>query len=76
MFKKKKNYLKRKRIKVEFNDDLISLPELWVQGGLVKARILRPDLSGTNGKIHLIDSVLGVPYLDLPNVICSDLWLL
>ncbi|XP_033725389.1 fasciclin-1-like [Pecten maximus] len=50
--------------------------ESWVQGGFVKARVVRPDLKATNGRVHLIDSILGIPYLDLPMLICDDLWLL
>ncbi|OWF39283.1 fasciclin-1-like [Mizuhopecten yessoensis] len=50
--------------------------ESWVQGGYVKARVVRPDLKAINGRVHLIDSILGIPYLDLPMLICDDLWLL
>ncbi|XP_061190363.1 uncharacterized protein LOC133198258 [Saccostrea echinata] len=50
--------------------------EIWVQGGNVKARVIRPDIKTVNGMIHIIDSVLGIPYLDLPMLICHDIWLL
>ncbi|XP_078329328.1 fasciclin-1-like isoform X2 [Crassostrea virginica] len=50
--------------------------ETWVQGGNVKARIIRPDIKTVNGMVHIIDSVLGIPYLDLPMLICHDVWLL
>ncbi|XP_062591198.1 uncharacterized protein LOC134252705 isoform X1 [Saccostrea cucullata] len=50
--------------------------ETWVQGGNVKARVIRPDIKTVNGMIHIIDSVLGIPYLDLPMLICHDVWLL
>jgi hypothetical protein len=29
-----------------------------------------------NGRIQFIDTILGIPYLDMTNLICSDLWLL
>ncbi|XP_062597812.1 uncharacterized protein LOC134259226 isoform X2 [Saccostrea cucullata] len=50
--------------------------ETWVHGGNVKARIIRPDIETVNGLVHIIDSVLGIPYLDLPMLICHDIWLL
>nr|XP_011435844.1 fasciclin-1 isoform X1 [Crassostrea gigas] len=50
--------------------------ETWVQGGNVKARVIRPDIKTVNGMVHIIDSLLGIPYLDLPMLICSDVWLL
>ncbi|KAK3094568.1 hypothetical protein FSP39_003488 [Pinctada imbricata] len=50
--------------------------ESWVQGGFVKARVIRPDIKTTNGMVHIIDSVLGIPYLDMAMLICHDLWLL
>ncbi|XP_048748872.2 uncharacterized protein LOC125661046 isoform X1 [Ostrea edulis] len=50
--------------------------ETWVQGGNVKARVIRPDIKTVNGMVHIIDSVLGIPYLDLPMLICHDVWLL
>ena len=29
-----------------------------------------------NGRIQFIDTIIGIPYLDMTNLICSDLWLL
>nr|XP_022310525.1 fasciclin-1-like [Crassostrea virginica] len=50
--------------------------ETYVRGGNMKARIIRPDIKTVNGMVHVIDTVLGVPYLDLPMLICHDVWLL
>lgn len=33
-----------------------------VEGGGVNATVIQPDLAATNGIIHIIDRVLGVPY--------------
>lgn len=35
---------------------------MTVEGGGVNATVLQPDLAATNGIIHVIDRVLGVPY--------------
>lgn len=50
--------------------------ETWVQGDTVIAKIVRADVEGLNGRIQYIDTILGIPYLDMTNLICSDLWLL
>ncbi|CAG2215853.1 unnamed protein product [Mytilus edulis] len=50
--------------------------ETWVQGDTVIAKVTQADIECTNGRIQFIDTIMGVPYLDLANLICSDLWLL
>ena len=47
-----------------------------MQGDNVIAKITRADIEATNGRIQYIDTILGIPYLDMANLICSDLWLL
>ena len=34
------------------------VPDVYVEGGGVRARIQTPDIGCTNGVIHLVDSVL------------------
>ncbi|CAC5409053.1 FAS1 [Mytilus coruscus] len=50
--------------------------ETWVQGDTVIAKVTQADIECTNGRIQFIDTIMGIPYLDLANLICSDLWLL
>ena len=50
--------------------------ETWVQGDTVMAKIVTADVEAINGRIQFIDTILGIPYLDMTNLICSDLWLL
>ncbi|XP_050398114.1 transforming growth factor-beta-induced protein ig-h3 [Patella vulgata] len=50
--------------------------DTWVEGGYVKARVLRPDVGVTNGFVHYIDGVFGVPSRDLPGLIYCEDWLL
>ena len=52
------------------------LSETWVQGDTVMAKIVTADVEAINGRIQFIDTILGIPYLDMTNLICSDLWLL
>jgi hypothetical protein len=40
------------------------------------AKIVTADVEAINGKIQLKDTILGIPYLDMTNLICSDLMLL
>ena len=47
-----------------------------MQGDTVMAKIVTADVEATNGRIQFIDTILGIPYLDMTNLICSDLWLL
>ncbi|XP_059151259.1 uncharacterized protein LOC131937672 isoform X2 [Physella acuta] len=47
----------------------------WVEGGYVKARVIKPDIGVTNGAVHQIDAVFGIPTRDIPyTVFCED-WL-
>ncbi|XP_059170400.1 uncharacterized protein LOC131951947 [Physella acuta] len=49
--------------------------DLWVEGGYVKARVIKPDIGVTNGAVHQIDAVFGIPTRDIPyTVFCED-WL-
>ena len=45
-------------------------------GDTVMAKIVTADVEAINGRIQFIDTILGIPYLDMTNLICSDLWLL
>ncbi|XP_061190366.1 uncharacterized protein LOC133198263 [Saccostrea echinata] len=73
-------YESRQYRQTMYNNEMVTIynerNETWVQGGNVKARVIRPDITTVNGMIHIIDSVLGIPYLDLPMLICHDVWLL
>lgn len=35
---------------------------LTVEGGGVNATVIQPNIAATNGFVHIIDRVLGVPY--------------
>ncbi|KAK6958965.1 hypothetical protein BgiMline_036433, partial [Biomphalaria glabrata] len=48
---------------------------LWVEGGYVKARVLKPDIGVTNGVVHQIDAVFGIPVRDIPYTIFCEDWL-
>ncbi|KAK0067815.1 fasciclin-1, partial [Biomphalaria pfeifferi] len=48
---------------------------LWVEGGYVKARVLKPDIGVTNGVVHQIDAVFGMPVRDIPYTIFCEDWL-
>ncbi|XP_061190847.1 uncharacterized protein LOC133198963 [Saccostrea echinata] len=73
-------YESRQYRKTMYNSERVTIynerNETWVQGSDVKARVIGPDIQTINGWIHIIDSVLGIPYLDLPMLICHDVWLL
>ena len=43
-----------------------------VEGGGVNATILQADVAATNGYIHIIDKVLGVPYTTMLQKLKSD----
>lgn len=43
-----------------------------VEGGGVNATILTPDITATNGRIHIINRVLGVPYMNIAEKLKSD----
>lgn len=44
----------------------------YIEGGNVRARIIRGDIGVTNGILHYIDTVLGVPYLTMKGQINTD----
>ncbi|XP_059170403.1 uncharacterized protein LOC131951951, partial [Physella acuta] len=47
--------------------------DTWVEGGYVKARFIKPDIGVTNGAVHQIDAVFGIPTRDIPyTVFCED----
>ena len=43
-----------------------------MNGGNVRARIIRPDVGVTNGALQYIDRVLGIPTMDIPTLIYDD----
>ncbi|CAL1531443.1 unnamed protein product [Lymnaea stagnalis] len=49
--------------------------DTWVEGGYVKARVIKPDIGVTNGVVHQIDAVFGVPTRDLVYTIYCEDWL-
>ncbi|KAL3884353.1 hypothetical protein ACJMK2_024499 [Sinanodonta woodiana] len=74
------DYRSRQYRRSRYNQNVISIynerNETWVQGGYVKAKIVRPDVKVTNGYLQYIDAVLGVPNKDIANLIYYDDWLL
>lgn len=51
----------------EGSDEIIT-----VEGGGVNATILQADVASTNGYVHIIDKVLGVPYTTVLGKLESD----
>ncbi|BFZ13611.1 hypothetical protein BsWGS_16650 [Bradybaena similaris] len=50
--------------------------DTWVEGGYVQARVIKPDIGVTNGVVHQIDAVFGIPTRDIPyTIFCKD-WLM
>ena len=45
---------------------------LTVEGGGVNATVIEPNIAATNGFIHIIDRVLGVPYTSVKEKLKSD----
>ena len=43
-----------------------------MNGGNVRARIIRPDVAVTNGGLQYIDRILGIPTMDMPMLIYDD----
>lgn len=50
--------------------------ETWVNGGNMRAKIIRPDVGVTNGRLQYIDRLLGIPTMDIPTLIHNDDYLL
>ena len=57
-------------------DDTLYSTEVWVNGGNVRAKIIRSDVGVTNGMLQYIDSILGIPTMDIPALINDDDYLL
>uniref|UniRef100_A0A8D8RD41 Fasciclin-1 n=1 Tax=Cacopsylla melanoneura TaxID=428564 RepID=A0A8D8RD41_9HEMI len=45
---------------------------LTVEGGGVNATVIQPDIASTNGIIHIIDTVLGVPFTTVGRKVATD----
>lgn len=45
---------------------------LTVEGGGVNATVIEPNIAATNGFVHIIDRVLGVPYTSVKEKLQSD----
>ena len=45
---------------------------LTVEGGGVNATVVVPNIAATNGYVHIIDRVLGVPYTSVKEKLQSD----
>lgn len=45
---------------------------LTVEGGGVNATVIVPNIAATNGFVHIIDRVLGVPYTSVKEKLQSD----
>jgi uncharacterized surface protein with fasciclin (FAS1) repeats len=43
-----------------------------VEGGGVNATVVEPNIAATNGFVHIIDRVLGVPYTSVKEKLQSD----
>lgn len=43
-----------------------------VEGAGVNATVVQPDIAATNGIIHIIDRVLGVPFMTVGRKIATD----
>lgn len=46
--------------------------KITVEGGGVNATIIESDVASTNGYVHIIDKVLGVPYTTVLGKLESD----
>jgi hypothetical protein len=45
---------------------------ITIEGGGVNASILQSDIAATNGFVHIIDRVLGVPYTTVQEKLMTD----
>lgn len=45
---------------------------LTVEGGGVNATVIEPNIAATDGYVHIIDRVLGVPYTNVKEKLQSD----
>lgn len=45
---------------------------LTVEGGGVNATVIQPDIAATNGIVHIIDRVLGVPFTTVGRKLATD----
>jgi fasciclin 1 len=45
---------------------------ITVEGGGVNATIIQSDIAATNGFVHIIDHVLGVPYTSVLEKLQTD----
>ncbi|KAK7793957.1 hypothetical protein R5R35_005820 [Gryllus longicercus] len=45
---------------------------LTVEGGGVNATVIQPNIAATNGIVHIIDRVLGVPYTTVKEKLATD----
>ncbi|KAK3758831.1 hypothetical protein RRG08_036271 [Elysia crispata] len=65
--------------KSRYNSEIIKIysagNDTWVEGGYVKARVVKPDIGCINGVVHQIDAVFGIPTRDLPHTIFCEDWL-
>jgi len=45
---------------------------LTVEGGGVNATVVQPNIAATNGIVHIIDRVLGIPYSTVGEKLATD----
>ena len=38
----------------------------------MRAKIIRPDMGVTNGRLQYIDRLLGIPTMDIPTLVHND----
>ena len=68
--------MQRKWVCKQYRCLFVPSAETWIESGYVKARVVRPDVGVTNGFVHFIDAVPGVPSRDVPNTIFCEDWLM
>ncbi|KAK9512077.1 hypothetical protein O3M35_000586 [Rhynocoris fuscipes] len=52
--------------------DMMGNKTLTVEGGGVNATVLQPDIAATNGIVHIIDRVLGIPFMTVGRKLETD----